>query len=114
MRRFLPATAFLVALLLSGCGLLGGGGSSNSGGSAILIVANQTSQPVYYLYASRCSESNWGADQLDEDEVIMPGTRKSFTMGTGCWDLKATMKDGNDVLQRNAQISASAWTWTIG
>lgn len=120
LRSVLPA--LLAAVLLSGCmGLMGGtrssgssSGSSSSGHGASLVVINNASQPVYYLYASGCSESNWGPDRLDDDQVIMPGDTASFTMTTGCWDLRAVFRDGTDVVRRNANITASDWRWTIG
>jgi len=120
LRSALPV--LLATVLLSGCmGLMGGSrgssgssSSSSSGHGASLVVVNNASQPVYYLYASACSNSNWGPDRLDDDQVIMPGDTASFTMTTGCWDLKAVFRDGTDVVRRNAQISASDWRWTIG
>ena len=81
---------------------------------ASLVLVNNASQPIFYFYASACSSSSWGPDRLGNAEVVMPGSRKAFTMTTGCWDLKAVYRDGTDVVRRNAQISASDWTWTVG
>lgn len=81
---------------------------------ASLVLANNSSQAIFYFYASPCSSNSWGEDQLNDAEVVMPGARKSFTMTPGCWDLKAVFRDGTDVVRRNAQISVSDWTWTVG
>ena len=121
MTRSLTLPALLGLVLLSGCMMsrpapaaYSSSSSSSSSRGASLVVINNASQPIYYLYASRCSSSSWGEDQLDSDQVIMPGSEVSFTMGTGCWDLKAVMRDGREVVERNAQITASDWRWTIG
>lgn len=112
MHRFLPITALLTVLLLSGCGLLGGGSSSSSE-RARLVVRNQASQAIFFLYASPCSSDSWGDDRLGDD-VIMPNASKSYQLTTGCWDFKAVMEDGDDVIESNTRITSSEWVWTIG
>ena len=113
MRRLLPISTLLTVLLLSGCGLLGGGGSSSSSERARLVVRNQASQAIFFLYASPCSSDSWGDDRLGDD-VIMSNASKSYRLTTGCWDFKAVMEHGDDVIESNVRITSSEWTWTIG
>ena len=117
--RVLPVVA--LAFALSSCmsttryvpvGSSSGSSSSSSGAS--LVVVNNAPASVFYLYASPCSSSSWGPDRLDSDQVISSGETVSFTMTPGCWDLKAEFSDGRETVRRNAQISASAWRWTLG
>ena len=77
MLRHLPLAALLAALLLSGCGLLGLGGGSSSDERARLVVRNQSSQAIFFLYASPCSNDSWGDDRLGDD-VIMSNASKSL------------------------------------
>jgi len=91
-----------------------GASRSGSSGNASLVVINNAPKTIYYLYASPCSSSSWGPDRLDSSQVISAGETVSFVMTPGCWDLRAVFADDTDVIRRNAQISASAWRWTIG
>lgn len=107
---------------LQGCGMLSqyanrGSSSSSGGGDAVLEVVNRGSRAVYSLQASSCSDSNWGRDHLGND-VIAPGATKRFTLGPGCWDLRADYdsdhSNGNERVQRGVRIgSGSSWTWTV-
>ena len=98
------------------------GNSGNSGnvsaGSSRLDVVNRSSQAVYTMQASSCSDSNWGPDRLGT-RVIGSGNSMSFDLTPGCWDFRADFdtdhSSGNELVQRNIQIgSGSSWTWTIG
>ena len=92
----------------------GGSSVTSRSSGASLVVINNASVSVFYLYASPCSSDRWGPDRLDSDQVIRTGETVSFTMTPGCWDLKAEFSDGRETIRRNAQISASAWRWTLG
>ncbi|MEM1115921.1 MAG: hypothetical protein AAF845_08900 [Bacteroidota bacterium] len=117
LRSVLPL--LVLGVLLTGCFSTGSssrassGSSASSGSNASLVVVNNTNQSVFYLYASSCSNSSWGPDRLGDD-VITSGSTMSFSMTTGCWDLKAVMRDGREVVRRNANITSSDWRWTIG
>ena len=60
--------------------------------SATLIVQNDSSETIFYLYVSRSIDPDWGPDQLGSSTVIDPG--ESFRLeGIPCgidYDLMAT------------------------
>lgn len=127
MPRFLTRHASLVAALLvvgavtlTGCfqmpmrGGSGGGMTSGSSGSSRteLVLINNTGVPIYYVYISPCSSSSWGEDQLGSN-VVMPGNTWTWTMNSGCYDLKAVDRDGREAVERRVQIAGSGKRWTL-
>ncbi len=115
MRRL--ASLLFAVLFFAGC--MGSSparyaSNSNSSGGGIIEVANETGQSIFYFYASSCSSDSWGADQLGGSEVISSGGRKRFTIGAGCWDFRAKMRDGKQVERRGIRIaSGDAKVWTV-
>lgn len=78
-----------------------------------LVVSNESSSAVFYLYASPCSASGWGEDRLGSD-TISSGDSYSFAVTPGCWDLKARFADGDEATRRNQQVRrGAALTWTL-
>jgi hypothetical protein len=119
----LPLAILVAGTALQGCNVVprsapGGNPVSVASGSARLDVVNRSSQLVYSINASSCSESNWGPDRLGSDTISSGGVM-SFDLTPGCWDFRADFDadhtSGNELTQRNIQIgSGSSWTWTIG
>lgn len=113
------ATLVVAAVSLTGCfqipmagGGGGGGGTTSGGGRTELVLINNTGVPIYYVYISPCSASNWGDDQLGSN-VVMPGNTWTWTMNAGCYDLKAVDRDGREAVERRVQISGSGKRWTL-
>lgn len=85
----------------------------NSGSSGSFVVANRTDQSLHYLYASECSQNNWGPDQLGSD-TVPAGSSYTFTITPGCWDFKVRFADGQETVQRGQRIqSGGSLRWTI-
>jgi hypothetical protein len=66
-----------------------GGGSGN----ATVLIENYSSYTVYFLYATSCSSSNWGADLLGSS-VIGSGQSVMGEFSPGCWDFRAEGSGG--------------------
>ncbi|CAN5617267.1 hypothetical protein BH23BAC4_BH23BAC4_11730 [soil metagenome] len=113
LQRAIPGTfiAVLIALVFAGC-FPTQQASSNS--PARLTLANQANGSVHYVYISPCRSNNWGPDQLGNSETVGRGTRRTFTVPAGCFDLRARMGDGRDVERRGAQFRAGQeYVWTL-
>ncbi len=64
-------------ILLGGCGNF----------PLILTIDNQTGQPICEVYISPHSETNFGENQLKEDERIESGQKHAFQVAAGEYDL---------------------------
>jgi hypothetical protein len=65
-------------------------------------VTNDTSQGIEYLQISPPSNSRWGDDWLDADEVLENGDSKTFSITQGCLeDIKVTWMDHHSREWRN-------------
>jgi hypothetical protein len=127
-RNPLSLAAILVALALcapavsapssvsfsTGCG--GGGGAAGGGGGGGAITSNQAALATYsvrnnsqydihYIYISPTSQSTWGPDQLDSDQILRAGQSLTLT-GVTCdnYDLKLVDEDGDECIQSNVEI----------
>ncbi len=106
----------LVGLLLATAGCMNTRRSAvaGGGGSATVVMLNQTSLPIYFVYISPCSSSGWGEDQLGESEVVQPGSTRTFTMSPGCWDMKARFRDGREIEERQVYMTAGgSRSWSL-
>lgn len=116
LSRTLPLAVALAAF--SGCGLMNRtvpmpASSSGGSGGASLNVVNRSSEPLFYFYASACSDSGWGPDQLGSS-TIPSGTSHPFTVTPGCWDFKAKFQSGEEVERLDVRIAPGTTTdWTI-
>ena len=104
-------------LALSGCFSMqmparGGSSSGGGGGQTELLLINNTGVPIYYVYVSSCSSSQWGPDQLGSN-VVMPGNTWTFTMASGCYDLKAVDRDGREAIENGVQVTGAGKRWTL-
>jgi len=96
-----------------GCDLLGDDGSSGTTVSnATLVVVNNSSYDIYYLYVSPSSSSEWGNNQLTS--TLYSGY--SFTLNNippGEYDLHADAS-GITWTRANQMLNEGAtWTWTL-
>jgi hypothetical protein len=57
-------------------------------------ITNNTSQSIEYVQISPPSNTRWGDDWLDADEVLSPGNSRTFSVTQGCVeDVKVTWMD---------------------
>jgi hypothetical protein len=62
---------------------------------ATLLVENDSSYTIYFVYMTPCSSPSWGADLLGSDNVILSGQAVEITnIAEGCWDFRA---EGSDI-----------------
>ena len=115
MKTLRIAFPLLAILLFSGCFSAGSSSPRRTANQrATLTVVNNSSKTIYYFYATSCSNTSWGEDRLDSNQALSPDETASFTMTTGCWDLKAVFSDDTETIRRNANITGTSWRWTIG
>ena len=87
LRRSIGAlTLALSVFAFTGCDDLTGAND------ATIVVENNASVTVFYLYISECSDDDWGNDELG-NETIAPGEEEEFDVDAGCWDLRAEFSD---------------------
>lgn len=118
-RASLPLLAAMLlvgGLALSGCFSMQapsrGNGGGGGGGRTELTLVNNTGVPIYYVYVSSCASESWGSDQLGS-EVVMPGNTYTWTMNSGCYDLKAVDRDGREAVERRVQVVGAGKRWTL-
>jgi hypothetical protein len=63
--------------------------------SATIIVDNDATAPVHFLYFAQCTDDEWGDPELDDSETIAPGASRHFSVIAGCWDLRAEFSDAS-------------------
>jgi hypothetical protein len=84
-----PISALVLALSVAaftGCDEITGGDD------ATIVVENNASVTVFYMYISECTDDDWGEDELGS-ETIAPGEEEEFDVDAGCWDLRAEFSD---------------------
>lgn len=59
-----------------------------SSSTGTVNVKNEASVAILRVYISSCDEATWGSNRLHSGEEIAPGATRSFTMPTGCYDVK--------------------------
>ena len=62
-----------------------------------LVVFNQTSQDVCYLYFADSGMANWGADVLTVDNLLPAGSQTTVDIPVGVYDVKAEDCDYNTI-----------------
>jgi hypothetical protein len=86
----------------------------SSGGSATLVIENNSSLTVFYLYVAPCSATNWGPDQLNSNVIVSGDT---FTLGeipADCYDLRAETQDGGYWEAQDTYMSGGqTYTWPL-
>lgn len=82
-----------LALALSVATFTGCDEITGNGDEATIIVENNTSVSVFYMYISECGDDEWGNDELGSSETISPGEDREFDVEAGCWDLRAEFSD---------------------
>jgi hypothetical protein len=57
--------------------------------TARLLVRNNSSYTIYYLYLRTCSSSTWSGDQLGANVIVPGGTFTLSGIPPGCWFFRA-------------------------
>lgn len=89
-------------------------GGPVAGGSAPILLENDASIDICWVYISPTTSDMWGADWLGVD-IIPAGTAYTFYAETGDWDFQAVACDGSVMdTQFGIAIDSDGVTWTIG
>jgi hypothetical protein len=78
-----------------------------------LLLINDTSQDVCYVYISQTTDSNWGSDWLGSDEILQAGGERTFEVEPGTWDMLATDCSGNEVASQYAVVVTADLVWQL-
>lgn len=122
MKQSIIGIVFVLAGLAFGCGgraatpsqgtaapvTASSGGEPASAPEGSLLVANDSSYSIHYLYMSSTSDSSWGPDRLG-NATIPPGS--TFTLeGVPCddYDVKIVDEDGDECQMQGRLCSDSA------
>ena len=93
MNRTSLMTLALATVVLAACGR---GDSSDSTGpepvkqTGKITLVNGSNTALVAVSIPSCEDPDWGANRLNGSEAIQPGARRSWTVDTGCYDLKAS------------------------
>jgi hypothetical protein len=80
--------------------------------TARITVKNRTDDTICYVYVSACESDTWGGDILEQD-VLSPGENAVVRVELGCWDLRATDCDQNEVATRRGLNVQRSTSWTV-
>ncbi len=81
---------------------------------APVLVVNNSSQEVCYLYISPADSETWGPDWMGKDTTIPAGGTRTFQVPLGTYDLRADGCDHNPLnVQSGITIEATGITWKL-
>lgn len=81
---------------------------------APVLVINNSSQEICYLYISQSDSETWGPDWMGEDTTIPAGSTRTFQVPLGTYDLRADDCDQNPLnIQSGINVDAEGITWTL-
>ncbi|MCD6285657.1 MAG: hypothetical protein J7M39_07090 [Anaerolineae bacterium] len=84
-----------------------------SGADVRLMVSNESSVEVCYVYISPTTGDDWGDDWMGEMESLQPGTLRLFYVEPDIYDLQAEDCDG-EVLTEEYEVDLTEdLTWTL-
>ena len=87
----------------------GGGGTDG----ATVLLSNESSSTIVFVYASACDEDTWGEDLLPVD-VLEPGSAAEITTSAGCWDFKAVTDGGQELEHFGIELEEGGTAdWTV-
>ncbi|NOR82297.1 MAG: hypothetical protein GQ526_02260 [Ardenticatenales bacterium] len=81
-----------------------------------LLLDNQSSTEICYVFISLSDNEEWGSDWLGGAESIFAGEQRVFYVDTGVYDLLAQdcVGEGSDLVEELAVDLTDDWsTWTI-
>jgi hypothetical protein len=63
-------------------------------------LLNDLPAEICHVYLSPSDETNWGEDELGEEEVIAPGSRRTFSVPAGTYDVLLEDCDEKTIFER--------------
>jgi hypothetical protein len=113
---FVAIGALVLATLACGNGGNGGNGGGGGGGGSgdvELTMINNSGDTVCYVYISPTTDDTWGDDWLGSTETISNGSRRTFYVSPGNYDLRADDCSGNAMVEEYGVNLNSDTDWTI-
>lgn len=90
-RTSIAATVLAAALTLAAAAC---GGDDSTGPTAprngTVSLHNASNTNIVQVNFSDCDDTSWGANRLNASEVIAPGATRTWTVGAGCYDFRAS------------------------
>lgn len=86
------------------------------GGSRSLAeftLSNQSSATLCDVFISPKDALNWGQDELNHEEIILPGETRVFNLATGIYNLRMLNCDGRTVLKDFELVVDEFFTYTM-
>jgi len=81
---------------------------------APVLIVNNSSHEICYLFISPVDSEEWGPDWLGRDSTIPAGTTRTLQVPLGTYDLRADDCDENPLdIQNNITLGADGITWTL-
>jgi hypothetical protein len=84
-----------------------------SDGNVSLIVVNNSTEEVAYLYVSPQQSDNWGADVLGTENTIEPGQSFTLRVPPGTYDLMVENFDHEEVGRNMGVTIAEDLQWIL-
>ena len=127
MKRSLLLTLAVLLLMTSlACSVLSGSSDDNgdpdvkatdtpvsSSGDIDITIVNRSPDEICYVLMSPSDDDSWGDDWLGEEETIMPGGKKVFSLDSGTYDVRVESCDEAAMataweVSRNTTVTAGA------
>lgn len=78
-----------------------------------LVILNNSSLDVCYVYASSLEDSYWGADRLGAESTVPIGGQTVVYLQPGSYDLRAEACDGDTYWEEYSQTITGGYEWTL-
>jgi hypothetical protein len=90
--RLMTLAVTAVALAAAACGKDGGDttGPAPAAETGTITLLNQSNTVVVAVSIPTCEDAEWGDNRLGGLETIAPGASHSWTVETGCYDMRAS------------------------
>lgn len=81
---------------------------------APVLIVNESSHEICYLYISPSDSEEWGPDWMGKDVTIPAGSTRTLQVPLGTYDLRADDCDHNPLnTQSGINVDANGITWTL-
>ncbi|MBN1953568.1 MAG: hypothetical protein JW900_00840 [Anaerolineae bacterium] len=109
---FIALGALLAATLACGGDSNGGNGGGSTTGSQLVMI-NNSGSTVCYVYISPTTDTTWGDDWLGMTETVSNGSRRTFDVDPGSYDLRAEDCSDNVLAEEYGVDISGTVEWTI-
>jgi hypothetical protein len=103
----LRALALVALLATAGCdaSTTDPGDDYSNQGPGEIVIRNNLTEYIYYVYIASCSAGTWGQDKLGTS-TLPPGGQRSWSVSPGCYDVRVETSGGQVGEERNVSVGA--------